>query len=60
MQRRMTEHGARIAEQMEEIQNLRQQLLLQINDRNRGNGGNPAETEADDNQSRSENDRSSR
>ena len=58
MQRRMTEQDVRIAEQMEEIWNLRQQLQLQGDSRNKGNGGNPLKTKAEDNQSRSENDRS--
>ena len=42
MQRRMAEQDARIAEQMEEIWNLRQQLQLQREGGNGGNTGNPS------------------
>ena len=59
IQRRMEEHDARIAEQVEEIRNFRHQLHLQGNGKNRGKGGNPTESEADDNQSQLENDGSS-
>ena len=56
----IAEQDARIAEQMEEIWNLRQQLQLQGGGENGGNTGNPSEVEAENDQSRSENDGSSR
>ena len=59
MQRRMVEQDARIAEQMEEIQNLRHQLQLQSEGENGGNVGNPSKVEAKNNQSQTRNDRSS-
>ncbi|KAL5545288.1 hypothetical protein UlMin_009072 [Ulmus minor] len=45
MYRRMADQDAKIEEQTNEIQNLRQQLLLQGGEGVGGNGGNPTDTE---------------
>ena len=49
MQRHMAEQDAIIAEQMEEIQNLRHQLQLQSEGGNGENTGNPLEVEVENN-----------
>ncbi|KAL5545016.1 hypothetical protein UlMin_008800 [Ulmus minor] len=53
MHRRMAEQDAKIQEQMDEIQNLRRQLLLQGGEGIGGNGGNPTDTETYDSHTRS-------
>ena len=59
LQRRMAEQDAKIEEQMNEIQNLKQQLLLQGGSRNEGNsGGNPSINEGGNSHSRTGNDTS--
>ena len=54
MHRRMADQDARIEEQMNEIQNLRQQLLQQGREGNGGNVGNPTDTETYDSHTHSE------
>ncbi|KAL5560311.1 hypothetical protein UlMin_036522 [Ulmus minor] len=53
MHRRMADQDAKIQEQMDEIQNLRRQLLLQGGEGIGGNGGNPTDTETYDSHTRS-------
>ncbi|KAL5578516.1 hypothetical protein UlMin_020215 [Ulmus minor] len=49
----MADQDAKIQEQMDEIQNLRRQLLLQGGEGIGGNGGNPTDTETYDSHTRS-------
>ncbi|KAL5580647.1 hypothetical protein UlMin_013089 [Ulmus minor] len=53
MHRRMADQDAKIQEQMDEIQNLRRQLLLQGGEGIGGNEGNPTDTETYDSHTRS-------
>ncbi|KAL5580554.1 hypothetical protein UlMin_012996 [Ulmus minor] len=53
MHRRMVDQDAKIHEQMDEIQNLRRQLLLQGGEGIGGNEGNPTDTETYDSHTRS-------
>ena len=54
MHRRMADQDAKIEEQMNEIQNLRQQLLQQGGEGIGGNGGNPTDIETYDSHIHSE------